>query len=242
MYVVPGQPAACRLRHGDQVGAAFRFPKGHVPANKGLRRPGWTAGRMADTQFKPGQRGGRWMPLGSVRINSYGYRDRKIADTGYPPRDWRADHLLLWEELLGPVPPGQCVCFKNGDKTDVRIDNLQLLSRAERMRRNSFRTNYPPRSLASSRPAARSSVPSTGEPDVKHKSQDLRNHLFEVIEGLKDEEKPPDIARAKAVADVAGKIIDLARVEVDLLKVTRARQGSDFIPHEPSTGPRRLGN
>src|SRR5260370_13245419 len=33
-------PAACRLRRGDDVGAPFRFAKGHVPANKGLRRPG----------------------------------------------------------------------------------------------------------------------------------------------------------------------------------------------------------
>src|SRR2546423_1457632 len=39
-------PAACRLRRGDHVGAPFYFPKGHVPANKGLRRPGWSAGRM----------------------------------------------------------------------------------------------------------------------------------------------------------------------------------------------------
>jgi len=45
-------PAACRLRKGDNVGAARRFRPGHVPANKGLRRPGWSTGRMAETQFK----------------------------------------------------------------------------------------------------------------------------------------------------------------------------------------------
>lgn len=49
-------PAACRLRRGDQVGAAFRYPKGHVPANKGLRRPGWAPGRMSETQFRKGVR------------------------------------------------------------------------------------------------------------------------------------------------------------------------------------------
>lgn len=137
-------PAACRLRRGDQVGAAYRFPKGHVPANKGLRRPGWSAGRMCETQFKKGQLPHTWKPIGSERINADGYRDRKVSDTGYPPRDWKGVHVLLWEEHLGPVLPGHCVCFKNGDKTDIRCDNLALLSRAERMRRNSFRTTYPP--------------------------------------------------------------------------------------------------
>ncbi len=42
-------PDACRLRRGDHVGAGRRFSPGHVPANKGLRRPGWSPGRMAET-------------------------------------------------------------------------------------------------------------------------------------------------------------------------------------------------
>jgi hypothetical protein len=130
-------PAACRLRRGDNVGAATRYSKGHVPANKGLRRPGYCVGNMASTQFKPGQRGSNWLPIGSTRINADGYLDRKISDTGYP-RDWRGEHILLWEEHLGPVPPKHCVCFKNHNKTDIRIDNLQLLSRRERMRRNTI--------------------------------------------------------------------------------------------------------
>lgn len=35
-------PAACRLRRGDNPGIPHRYPKGHVPANKGLRRPGYS--------------------------------------------------------------------------------------------------------------------------------------------------------------------------------------------------------
>src|SRR3954469_12004177 len=49
-------PQACRLRRGDNVGARFRYRKGHVPANKGLRRPGWGPGRMRETQFEKGVR------------------------------------------------------------------------------------------------------------------------------------------------------------------------------------------
>jgi hypothetical protein len=139
-------PMACRLRRGDNVGERFRFAKGHVPANKGLRRPGWSPGRMAQTQFKPGVRQGRaaaiYQPVGTLRMSRDGYLERKInEDLPFQAR-WRSVHLLLWEEHLGPLPPGHCICFKNGNKTDIRIDNLACISRAERMRRNTIH-NYP---------------------------------------------------------------------------------------------------
>lgn len=54
---------------------------------------------------------------------------------------------------------------------------------------------------------------------MKNKMEDLRNHLFAVIEGLLDEDKPMDTDRARAVADVAGKLIDSAKVEVQYMKV-----------------------
>ena len=136
-------PAACRLRRGDNVGAAYRFKPGHVPANKGLRRPGWYAGRMRETQFKKGQRGNKWMPLGSLRLSKEGYLCRKIADTGYPPRDWRGVHLLLWEGHYGPVPPGHTICFLDGDRRHVALDNLVPLTRRELMARNTI-ARFPP--------------------------------------------------------------------------------------------------
>jgi hypothetical protein len=66
---------------------------------------------------------------------------------------------------------------------------------------------------------------------VKNKIEDLRNHLFATIEGLMDDEKPLDIERAKAIADVAQVIVNSAKVEVDFLKVSGGR-GSNFIPEQ----------
>ena len=85
---------------------------------------------------------------------------------------------------------------------------------------------------------------------MKNKIEDLRNHLFATIEALLDEDEPLDIARANAVANVAGRVIDSAKVEVDFLKVTGALQGSGFIPEEPrkpallgaSSSVRKIGN
>lgn len=61
---------------------------------------------------------------------------------------------------------------------------------------------------------------------------DLRDHLFDTLKALKDEKNPMDVSRAKAISEVAGRIIDTAKVENDHLKLTGAT-GSGFIPVEP---------
>lgn len=65
---------------------------------------------------------------------------------------------------------------------------------------------------------------------AKNKITDLRDHLFETLEALRDDEKPMEIARAKAVADVAKAIIESAKVEVAFLKTTGGVSGTGFIP------------
>lgn len=64
----------------------------------------------------------------------------------------------------------------------------------------------------------------------KNKIDDLRDHLFETLEALRDEEKPMDLERARAVAEVAKVIVDSAKVEVDFLKVTGAVRSTSFMP------------
>jgi hypothetical protein len=66
----------------------------------------------------------------------------------------------------------------------------------------------------------------------KNKVEDLRNHLFETLESLKDCE--PDklnetIRRAEAVVKVSGAIVDTARIEVAHAKVLNEMMGSDFL-------------
>jgi len=58
---------------------------------------------------------------------------------------------------------------------------------------------------------------------------DLRNHLFETLEALKDEEKPMEIARAKAISDVAQTIINSAKVEVEFMEATGADLTGEFF-------------
>ncbi len=59
--------------------------------------------------------------------------------------------------------------------------------------------------------------------------EDLRRELFDTLQDLKNKDKPGDLERAKVVCEVAGKIIETAKVEVAYLNVAGGR-GSGFIP------------
>ena len=74
---------------------------------------------------------------------------------------------------------------------------------------------------------------------MKNKISDLRDHLFATLEALRDEEKPMEIDRAKAIADVAQTIINSAKVEVDFIEATGKSPATGFIGQdEPSPAPR----
>lgn len=62
---------------------------------------------------------------------------------------------------------------------------------------------------------------------------DLRKHLFTVLEGLADKEKPMDLERAKATCEVAQTIINGAKVQVDYLRVTKGGS-SPFLEPPPA--------
>lgn len=65
---------------------------------------------------------------------------------------------------------------------------------------------------------------------MQNKITDLRNHLFATLEALSDPDKPMPIDRAKAIAEVAQVVINSAKVEVEMVKVTKKLPGSDFMP------------
>jgi len=73
----------------------------------------------------------------------------------------------------------------------------------------------------------------------KNRIDDLRNHLFETLEALKDEDKPMDLDRARAVAEVAKVIVESAKVEVNFLKVTGALRSTHFLPVEEDEPARK---
>ena len=141
--------AHCRLPKGSIAGRLHRYTKGHVPANKGVRRPGYAAGRMRDTQFKKGQQPHNTVPVGTILVDHDGYvrikiRERRAGERGWHPRVWPPVHRLTWELRTGKrVPKGKLVVFKDGDRFNCVFENLELISRAEHARRNVMWNRYP---------------------------------------------------------------------------------------------------
>ena len=142
-------PDACRLRREDSPGIAYRYPKGHVPANKGVK--GISYPGMEVTQFKKGQLSPRCAAMlkqvGDLRVSNYGYLERKVTMGLSGGQRWKAEHRLVWEAANGPLPKGHIVIFRKGMKTtdpaEITLDKLELVSYEENMRRNSFHNNYP---------------------------------------------------------------------------------------------------
>lgn len=136
---------SAQIANFTKGGIATRFRPGMTPWNAGTSYQ--AGGRSAETQFQPGGRYGQalhnYKPIGSERISKDGYIQRKVNDDMPLQRRWRAVHILIWEAANGPLPAGHAVSFINGDKRDLRLENLRLVSRAEMMSRNTVH-NLPP--------------------------------------------------------------------------------------------------
>lgn len=136
--------ASGRLLRGQSTRSrATQFKPGHKTWNKGMK--GLDIGGQA-TRFQPGNRTGRannlYKPIGTERLSRDGYLERKVHDDLPLQSRWRAVHLLIWEAAHGPLPPGHAVVFRDGDKRHISLDNLELITRADLMRRNT-RHNLP---------------------------------------------------------------------------------------------------
>ncbi len=107
-----------------------QFKKGHVPANKGKKGISY-AGSEA-TQFKKGHIPQTWKPVGTETVRSDGYTWVKVAE----PNKWREKHRMMWEAVNGPVPVGYAVIFADGNKQNVMLENLMLITRAQLVRLN----------------------------------------------------------------------------------------------------------
>ncbi len=112
-----------------------QFPKGNTPWNKGMK--GLKIGGE-QTQFKKGTIPPNHRPVGSTRIDEEGYTYIKIAE----PRKWVLLHRHIFEQEYGKINRNEVIVFRDKNRTNFEINNLEKISMSENMERNRI-TKYP---------------------------------------------------------------------------------------------------
>lgn len=125
------------IEKNKQVG---RFKKGNVSFNKGQKMPLAVYRKAKKTMFKRGHlpHNTKYDGALSLRIDKNGtpYWFIRISKAVWVPLA-----RYRWEMYRGKIPHGMILVHK-GESTDCRISNLELITRAENMRRNTIH-NYP---------------------------------------------------------------------------------------------------
>ena len=114
---------------------ACRFKKGQEPWSKGKRewqiRSKEAIERCRRTQFKPGQQPHNTRPVGYERIDKDGYILVKVEGE----RKMVLKHRYVWQQAHGEIPDGYCVSFRDGNRLNCSLENLELISREDAARR-----------------------------------------------------------------------------------------------------------
>lgn len=124
---------------GGPVGERTRFQKGNCAWNKGMK--GIDLGGR-ETWFRPGHKPANSQDVGALRITTDGLLMIKL---GPGKNEWKMLSHYSFFVATGKWPRrGYVLRTRNGDPYDTQIENLELLTQRENMRRNSVHTILPP--------------------------------------------------------------------------------------------------
>jgi hypothetical protein len=118
-------------------GVFSRFPKGHIPANKGKKMSPDLYEKVKATMLKKGNIPPNTKYNGCLSIRG----DSKKGEYVFirlSKCKWELLHRVVWEKHYGLIPKGFNVIFKDKDRFNFKINNLQLVSNRELMKLNSF--------------------------------------------------------------------------------------------------------
>lgn len=120
----------------EEVRLLSCFKKGQTPPNKGKKMPADVYERCKATMFKKG--------LTPPNAHDFGKLYKRVDSDGRPYWYIKADqrikplHTWLWESANGKLPKGFVIRFKDGNTLNCVIENLELITRAENMQRNTI--------------------------------------------------------------------------------------------------------
>lgn len=115
-----------------------QFKKGHNSFNKGKKWDEYMSEQgqinSRKTTFRKGNMPTNHRPVGSERLNIYGYIEIKVAE----PNKWKLKHKVIYEKEFGDIPKSHIVTFADGNTTNFELDNLVLISRSENLLANRY--------------------------------------------------------------------------------------------------------
>lgn len=117
------QIRGCTRNHNFKSGRTGHFEQGQESWNKGKK--GLQLGGEAGW-FKPGLMPINHRPVGSERVNIYGYVEVKIAE----PNVWDLKHRVVWVKHNSPISQDDLVQFKDNNSLNCSIDNLFISTKA----------------------------------------------------------------------------------------------------------------
>lgn len=125
---------------------ASQFPPGSISHNKGQKMSSEVYSKVKSTMFKKGQQPINTKADGDIvtrkNTNAWGkktyYKWIRISKA-----NWKMLHVVLWENKHGPIPKGMIIVFKDKNSLNVTLENLELITRSENMKRNTIH-NLPP--------------------------------------------------------------------------------------------------
>lgn len=124
-----------KRKYNLNSGLTGRFEKGMVSHNKGKKISKEQYEKHLQhlkenpNYFKPNNS----KPIGTEVVK----KDNNTIYVKLANNDWKAKHILIYEQHYGKVPDGYIVIFLDQNKRNFDINNLYLISRAELMLLNS---------------------------------------------------------------------------------------------------------
>jgi hypothetical protein len=113
-------------------GKQFQFSKGQTPPNKGQKMSSEVYEKVKYTMFKKGEIPRNTKQEGYEMIDKEGYVKIKVQDK------MAYKHRVIWEQHNDKLNKGDVVRFKDGNKLNCTIENLELVSRSENMIKNTI--------------------------------------------------------------------------------------------------------
>lgn len=115
--------------HNLNSGITGHFEKGHQSHNKGKKMGPEQYEKAKATMFQKGNRPHNAAAIGDTTITEDGYEKTKVAE----PNKWKFTQRIIWQKNFGEIPKGMLVAFKDGDKRNMKPDNLMLITNEEHL-------------------------------------------------------------------------------------------------------------